>query len=650
MIDELNVFEQPASGVLADSIKQIIKSLAWNSTNSSPANSYALELVEIQEPDDDACYQYLFDNVQSAKLAKEAAITLTDSQRQWLQQIEFTRAKRFLSAPQMLLETAKLYITFTTAIDNYLQAETNESLNQAIHRLEIKMFARYRVLPLLHYLAEIAIKLHYLQPSRTGAFYTSLDLIRLYLEQAVCQLIAQIISINQGQLPVATPETRRLLALNDNGLPAHWWDKSGHLCLTEKLSMGELWLLSQSIPRKSKLLEDEDLKLVVIKLYLALHYHLCQHLAEQSVHFKNLSRDLERAEKYPYHQLLQSKAHYAGFLHNFWTLVITYRLYKPSVSYRKNCKYSEAGLKVNIKPALAAFWQIKANRQLARQLQPNAWRVGLTLVSKKLKSNYLKAASRLTESLLSDWEDSPHLAHIQQTLMNTWLKYDTDKSLNLAYLYIKQNPDKSLKTTKLDRYVLNTAQRRQLWQALWQNDLSDQQAQVIIDRICRSPQAGMDSKLKTAGGQLTKKRVIKINARQQKQIASEHVSTSQQLTDSLASARELAKTRTPNPKTTEEVADLNQLFEEAPAATSSKLKPAHHQLLKLLLKQPQLSQVEVSQLAKDHHLFPSRLINEINQAAYDKYGRTPIIKTESSYQVARVDLVLIKSLLAASHD
>ena len=616
------------------------------------ANYYIVDVLEYKKPDSKSQhYDFIIFKIQSAKANNSQAIILTDEQCYWLRQIRLPYARRPLQISQMRVETVKLYATLTAVIDDHLKSEENSSLAEIASQPAANPSAdNDNILYALECLAEIVVIIHYLQKCNSRNLRASLILIAKHLDRDAYYKILQVITAHRHKMSAITAETSRALNSNDYGFQPTWWDKSGYLRRTQKISMIELWLLDYCFPHKHKQLQDEDFKLAAVKLYLALNHYLRRHLTLKfGYDDSQFELYAQRTDIYPYHQFMHFYKIEIDTLTYIWTLVIHFHLYKSSVKYQETYKYFESSFRIDIQPTLAEFWAIKTNRQLACRLKPTAWRAGLILVAKKLKSGSFKAADKLTACLLSDWENSSQAPHVQQALINTWLKYDPVKSLSLAYLYLKQNPSTPLKTTNLDRHILNTAQRRQLWQNLCSQALSDEQVQAIISQICRSPQHKLDSKLR-ASGRLTRQRVVKINPQQQKQIASDHASTSHQLdaslkTDELPVETPAVSNQTPlsAPDT-----DISQLFEDDPFKSRNQLKSAHQQLLKLLLKQPQLSQAKVKQLAQAHQLFPANLIDKINQATYTKYGRSLILKTESAYKVAKADLELIKSLLKSS--
>ena len=506
---------------------------------------YTVELVELRQPDN---YSY-YDNivlgfwVQLAKTAHKETINLTDDQRYWLHRVRLPYARKILYVPQVMLETVKLYATLAVVIDDYLKSEQRTSLAKILHRSEDSLPSYNNILYNLECVAEFTISLHYLNKLSIYNLNFSLDLLQDNLDQAASSLAIEVINANKATISAVTAETTRLLKLNTYGLQASWWDQSGYLRHTQKLSAVEQWLLDNNPPRQHKLLQDETLKLATIQIYLLLNHYLRRHLSIKPGYFRQLDSRLQQLEKLAYHQFLISDDQDKYILRNLWTLVVNYHLYKPANSRFNQAEQNlKKHLKLDLESTLEAFWSTKTNRRLISQWQPAAWRAGLSLTTQYLKAGQISEASKLTLTLLTDWEASPQLTDIQQALMNTWVKYDQEKSLTLAYLCLKQSPDQALDITKLERFVLNTAQRRQLWANLWQKEQPDNQAaQKIINQICQSPLATPNLKSKPVIQSTKIKRTIKIDPRQQQQIAKEHASTSQQLAASLATDEESAK-------------------------------------------------------------------------------------------------------------
>ena len=343
-------------------------------------------------------------------------------------------------------------------------------------------------------------------------------------------------------------------------------------------------------------MKDKDKKWAGIQLYIRLVHHLrSDPVAARSRHFIYLNKKAAEVKSRLIYQLVGDRT-LGPMLKDIWDIVVYYRLYKSnSVRFDRVWTNFLKQHGLDARFSIEGFWRDSEVSQLLHQLQPDAWQT----IIKRMSSKDLSSAAEMSFDLLADWQDSQQLAKIQQAIIDFWNKSDPQQKL------IKAESRQELTADNIVVYV----------------------AHVLEGQHSQHPRK-----------QTRKKDLKADNKNQQDIVVSQSPTGLKHYSQVGQSATVFGKNPYFNPF-------MEIIFGGVDLSADSILDKPCLELLNKLLSQSRLNQIEVNQLAQKHNISPTRLVNQINYVAANKFNRMVIKSIKSGRQIEATDLELVRQLI-----
>lgn len=571
-----------------------------------------------------------------------------DRQRYWLELLRIPYKRQILRAPQVFFETLRLYTSLAIAVDEYL-IRNKSSLNQLRLELNSKQGYYDNILYTLECISEYYVSVRYLESSGLDVDF-SMGLLDGHIGTKGVEAIKGLCVYYLSHISAPNDNTKQRLGLNDMGVYPFWWDSSGKLRTSYELKHRGLFLLKSLAPRsKIKLFQDEDIKLITVKLY----FQTVDNLLQQRDNFKQqatrdylglLSKKLADADQQRY--LIVNKD-----AKDREVLTPLFKLIESCV--RQACGSRSTALQsATIEKAKQAISNALGAEGLGyiestiesyersdwlRQLNLDAWKQDLKRIKNTLNRDNIAEKVHAANGVISAWADTGSINQIYHGLAQIFAKHHPVTALFYYYKYSLSSGvqadgglDKSSK--KILHSALKTNKQRGLFQDLLHyNYGNDHEAFKAIHDICLAP-----------------RHKIRISSSKQKKIKEQHDESRQALVDFLGQSADLGQNREHKAEHPSGES-LNDIFADKQAEQPAKLDRLHVKVLQLLMNNDNaLSRGELDNFARQYKVFPSALIERINQFFYDHYSIHLIQRRQGIYSLSHMHLSTVKELVNAN--